>query len=89
VVLVWFAALQVLDGNFSAGMLTAFISFSDQFMSCGAGLINAATDFLMLRMHGERLADIVLSEIEASSEACSELVNKDKSDETQHHKISN
>lgn len=64
VVLVWLAALQVLDGHFSAGMLTAFISFADQFISRGAGLINAIIDFRMLRMHGERLADIVLSEPE-------------------------
>jgi len=75
VALVWLAALQVLDGNFSAGMLTAFISFSDQFMSRGAGLINAIIDFRMLRMHGERLADIVLSETEASSEASPGLVH--------------
>ncbi|RPE01258.1 peptidase domain-containing ABC transporter [Candidatus Pantoea deserta] len=68
VVLVWLAALQVLDGNFSTGMLTAFISFSDQFMSRGAGLINAIIDFRMLRMHGERLADIVLSETESGPE---------------------
>lgn len=76
VALVWLAALQVLDGNFSAGMLTAFISFSDQFMSRGAGLINAIIDFRMLRMHGERLADIVLSETEASSEASPSLVHR-------------
>ncbi|MGP4131777.1 peptidase domain-containing ABC transporter [Pantoea tagorei] len=69
VVLIWLAALQVLDGNFSAGMLTAFISFADQFMSRGAGLINALIDFRMLRMHGERLADIVLSETELASES--------------------
>ncbi len=83
VVLVWLAALQVLDGNFSAGMLTAFISFSDQFMSRGAGLINAVIDFRMLRMHGERLADIVLSETEVSSEASPVLVSKDTHDETE------
>jgi len=76
VVLVWLAALQVLDGNFSAGMLTAFISFADQFMSRGAGLINAIIDFRMLRMHGERLADIVLSETEPSSEASPTLLHK-------------
>lgn len=64
VVLIWLAALQVLNGHFSAGMLTAFISFADQFISRGAGLINAIIDFRMLRMHGERLADIVLSESE-------------------------
>jgi len=83
VVLVWLAALQVLDGNFSAGMLTAFISFSDQFMSRGAGLINAIIDFRMLRMHGERLADIVLSETEASSEANPGLVSKATDQETE------
>ena len=64
VVLIWLAAHQVLAGNFSAGMLTAFISFSDQFISRAAGLINALIDFRMLRMHGERLSDIVLSDIE-------------------------
>ena len=74
VVLVWLAALQVLDGNFSAGMLTAFISFSDQFMSRGAGLINAIIDFRMLRMHGERLADIVLSETEPTTNASPNLI---------------
>ncbi|OQP33385.1 peptidase domain-containing ABC transporter [Pantoea latae] len=68
VVLVWLAALQVLNGHFSAGMLTAFISFADQFISRGAGLINAIIDFRMLRMHGERLADIVLSETEPRHE---------------------
>ncbi|ROP59605.1 colicin V processing peptidase [Enterobacter sp. BIGb0383] len=64
VVLIWLAARQVLEGNFSAGMLTAFISFSDQFIGRAAGLINALIDFRMLRMHGERLSDIVLAEIE-------------------------
>ncbi|MGU3525041.1 peptidase domain-containing ABC transporter [Enterobacteriaceae bacterium C23F] len=64
VVLIWLAAQQVLDGNFSAGMLTAFISFSDQFISRASGLVNAVIDFRMLKMHGERLADIVLSEAE-------------------------
>lgn len=72
VVLVWLAALQVLNGHFSAGMLTAFISFADQFISRGAGLINAIIDFRMLRMHGERLADIVLSESEPIPEGDSD-----------------
>lgn len=64
VVLIWLAARQVLEGNFSAGMLVAFISFSDQFISRASGLIDAAIDFRMLRLHGERLADIVLTEAE-------------------------
>ncbi|MGU7785157.1 peptidase domain-containing ABC transporter [Burkholderia sp. PU8-34] len=69
VVLVWLAAKQVLDGQFSAGMLVAFISFADQFMARGAGLIGTLIDFRMLRLHGERLADIVLTDAEPDMEA--------------------
>ncbi|MGV3345993.1 peptidase domain-containing ABC transporter, partial [Enterobacteriaceae bacterium LUAb1] len=64
IVLIWMAALQVLGGNFSAGMLIAFISFSDQFISRASGLVDAWVEFRMLRLHGERLADIVLTERE-------------------------
>lgn len=78
VVLVWLAALQVLNGHFSAGMLTAFISFADQFLSRGGGLIDAVIDFRMLRMHGERLADIVLSETEAVAETQVERADKEQ-----------
>ena len=59
--LIWLAALQVLDGNFSSGMLVAFISFSDQFMARSSGLIDALIEFKMLRLHGERISDIVLT----------------------------
>ncbi|MDN7994190.1 peptidase domain-containing ABC transporter [Burkholderia orbicola] len=69
VVLVWLAARQVLDGQFSAGMLVAFVSFADQFMSRGAGLIGTVIDFRMLRLHGERLADIVLTDTESDMES--------------------
>ncbi|MFK8258834.1 peptidase domain-containing ABC transporter [Erwinia sp. AnSW2-5] len=64
IVLIWLAALQVLEGNFSAGMLVAFVSFSDQFIGRASGLIDAIIDFRMLRLHGERLADIVLTDKE-------------------------
>jgi ATP-binding cassette subfamily B protein RaxB len=69
VVLVWLAAKQVLDGQFSAGMLVAFVSFADQFMARGAGLVGTIIDFRMLRLHGERLADIVLTDVEPDMEA--------------------
>lgn len=69
IVLIWLAAGQVLDGNFTSGMLVAFISFSDQFISRSAGLINALIDFKMLRLHGERISDIVLTEKEQNMES--------------------
>ena len=68
IVLIWMAALQVLEGNFTSGMLVAFISFSDQFIGRASGLVDAIIDFTMLRLHGERLADIVLTEPEADME---------------------
>ncbi|KVA01436.1 peptidase domain-containing ABC transporter [Burkholderia ubonensis] len=68
VALVWLAAQQVLDGHFSAGMLVAYISFADQFIGRGSGLIDALIEFRMLRLHGERLADIVLTDVETDME---------------------
>lgn len=68
VVLVWLAAKQVLDGQFSAGMLVAFISFAEQFLARGAALISTLIDLRMLRLHGERLADIVLTDVESDME---------------------
>jgi len=69
IVLIWLAAVQVLEGNFTSGMLVAFISFSDQFISRSSGLINALIEFKMLRLHGERLSDIVLTEKEKNMES--------------------
>jgi ATP-binding cassette subfamily B protein RaxB len=77
IVLIWLAAAQVLDGNFTSGMLVAFISFSDQFISRSAGLINALIDFKMLRLHGERLSDIVLSEKEADLASSASLPERE------------
>jgi len=68
VALVWLAATQVLEGNFTSGMLVAYVSFSDQFMSRASGLVDAVIEFTMLRLHGERLADIVLTDTEADME---------------------
>lgn len=79
VVLIWLAARQVLESNFSAGMLTAFVSFSDQFIGRASVLINALIDFRMLRMHGERLSDIVLAEIEPEQDEARPVIGQDSS----------
>jgi ATP-binding cassette, subfamily B, bacterial CvaB/MchF/RaxB len=64
VIIVWLAALAVLERNFSVGMLFAFIAYKDQFSSRIAGLIDKLFELRMLRLHGERVADIVLTEAE-------------------------
>jgi ATP-binding cassette subfamily B protein RaxB len=61
VAMIWIAALLTLRGEFSAGMLIAFIAYADQFISRAAGLIDKWVDLRMLKLHGERLADIALS----------------------------
>jgi ATP-binding cassette subfamily B protein RaxB len=64
VIIIWMAALAVLDRNFSVGMLFAFIAYKDQFSDRVAGLIDRLFELRMLRLHGERVADIVLTEAE-------------------------
>lgn len=61
---IWLGATLVLEGQFSAGMLIAFNSYKEQFNGRVAGLIDKIVDVIMLRLHGERLADIVLQDAE-------------------------
>jgi ATP-binding cassette, subfamily B, bacterial CvaB/MchF/RaxB len=64
VLVIWLAALAVLDNKFSVGMIFAFISYKDQFSQRMASLIDKLFELRMMRLHGERLADIVLAEPE-------------------------
>jgi ATP-binding cassette subfamily B protein RaxB len=64
VVVIWLAALAAIDGKFSVGMLFAFLAYKDQFSQRLASLIDRLFELRMLRLHGERVADIVLAEPE-------------------------
>ena len=68
VIVIWLAALAVLDNHFSIGMVFAFISYKDQFSQRMASLVDKLFEFRMLRLHGERLADIVLTETEGDEQ---------------------
>lgn len=68
VIIIWLAALAVLDHRFSVGMLFAFISYKEQFSQRMGGLVDKLFELRMLRLHGERVADIVLTETE--QDAC-------------------
>ncbi len=69
VIVIWLAALAVLNNNFSVGMVFAFISYKDQFSQRMASLIDKLFELRMMRLHGERLADIVLAEAERDDDA--------------------
>ncbi|WHZ18938.1 MAG: Bacteriocin/lantibiotic efflux ABC transporter, permease/ATP-binding protein [Rhodanobacteraceae bacterium] len=61
IAMIWLAALLVLDGRFTAGMLIAFVAYADQFVGRAASLIDTGIEFRMLRLHAERVADIALT----------------------------
>ncbi len=61
IVVIWIGARLTLDNVFSVGMLVAYLAYKDQFAMRVSGLIDKWIDFRMLRLHGERLADIVLT----------------------------
>jgi ATP-binding cassette subfamily B protein RaxB len=61
VAVIWVGALLVLDRSLSVGMLFAFFAYKEQFALRVSGLIDKAVELRMLKLQGERLADIVLS----------------------------
>ena len=61
IAVIWIGAWLALDNVFSVGMLVAYLAYKDQFATRVSGLIDKWIEFRMLRLHGERLADIVLS----------------------------
>ena len=67
ILVVWLGALLVLSNVFSVGMLLAFVAYKSQFMSRISELIDKGVDLRMLRLHSERLADIVLTPPEETS----------------------
>ncbi len=64
IAVIWIGALLALGNVFSVGMLIAYLAYKDQFAQRMSALIDKAIEFRMLRLHGERLADIVLTEPE-------------------------
>ena len=67
VLVIWLAALAVTRSELSIGMLFAFLAYKDQFSRRMTGLVDNFFELKMLRLHGERVADIVLSDVEQES----------------------
>jgi ATP-binding cassette subfamily B protein RaxB len=68
IVVVWIAALLVLERHFSVGMLFAFLGYRDQFSQRLAATVDRACEWRLLRLQGERLADIVMQEPECDAD---------------------
>ncbi|WP_374410634.1 peptidase domain-containing ABC transporter [Hydrogenophaga sp.] len=66
--IVWLGTRQILATELTAGMLMAFLAYRGQFDSRVTSLIDKAIDLKMLRLHAERLADLVLTPATPSSQ---------------------
>ncbi|WP_103174157.1 peptidase domain-containing ABC transporter [Paracoccus sp. SY] len=60
----FFGARAIVTGDLSIGMLVAFLAYKDQFATRVNALIDSGIMFMMLSLHGERIADIALAETE-------------------------
>lgn len=64
----WFGANSVLSGQFTIGMLIAFLSYQARFSGSISSLIDKYFEYKMLAVYNERLADIVLTDKEQSDD---------------------
>jgi len=64
IAILWIGGWLGLNGKLSAGMLVAFVAYADQFVSRAMSLVDYLVQLRLLRLQGERLADIVLTEPE-------------------------
>lgn len=66
-IIIYLGASFVIEGGFTVGVLMAFLAYKNQFGSRISSLIDKFVEVKMLSLHGERLADIVLTDREQSS----------------------
>lgn len=64
IIVIWLGANLVLEGNFSVGVLIAFIAYKVQFSTRVISLIDKYYEVKMLTLHGNRISDIALTEPE-------------------------
>ncbi len=79
VALVLLGAYLAIQGQFTTGMLVAFIAYSDRFAGKFGSLVDFAIEFSMLEMHAERVADIVSEPTENYEKGRPEIFPTDSS----------
>ncbi|HSI57019.1 MAG TPA: peptidase domain-containing ABC transporter [Ideonella sp.] len=69
VAVVWIGALAVMNRELSTGMLFAFLAYQELFATRTSALIDKVAELKLLKLQGERLADIVLTAPESDTAA--------------------
>jgi ATP-binding cassette, subfamily B, bacterial CvaB/MchF/RaxB len=65
--LLWLGAREVMAGQFSVGMLLAFLAYRGQFDSRFSALVDTVFELRILSLDAQRLADIVLTPAESDT----------------------
>jgi ATP-binding cassette subfamily B protein RaxB len=68
IAVLWLGAWLALRSAMSAGMLMAFVAYADQFTTRAGSLVDYLIQIRLLRLQGERLADVVLAPTEKFAE---------------------
>ncbi|MBO2581833.1 peptidase domain-containing ABC transporter [Shewanella algae] len=69
VIVIYLAAMAVMAGSLTVGMILAFIAYKNQLTERMTNFIEQVILFRMLRLHLERISDIAMSDIEANRDA--------------------
>ena len=78
ILVVYLGARLVINGEFSIGMLYAFMSYRGQFTGAVNNLINQVIALKMLGLHLERLADLALTPTERTFQPVVNLAEKQR-----------
>lgn len=60
ILVIWVAIKLIIDGDFTVGMIFAFLAYKSQFVQRSSSLIDQIVAYKMLDLHLERLSDVVL-----------------------------
>lgn len=66
-------AQMIMERQYTIGMMVAFLAFKEQFLGRVVALVDRLARFRLLRLQGERLADIVLTEPEPYGEVADRM----------------
>ena len=64
IIIMVLGAMAVMHGEFTIGMLMAYMTYSRQFMEKALGMVEKVIEYRMVSLHLERMADIALTEPE-------------------------
>ncbi|MBT4442045.1 MAG: peptidase domain-containing ABC transporter [Oceanospirillaceae bacterium] len=89
IVIIYLAANAVIDSVISLGMLYAFMSYKQRFISSMDSFITQVIEFKVLGLHLERLSDIVLAKAEEDPETGFAAVDGNQLQLQGHFKVEN